>query len=137
MSARFATVALVGAAWLAASLALPAPAWAQRARLKGSLPPTLAGATEIGPLDPARVIGFAITLPVRDPQGLAEFLRRLYTPGDPLFHHYLATGEFAARFGPTAEDYDAVAAFAGSQGLRVTRRYANRTVLDVEGPVAG
>ena len=137
MSARLATVALVGAAWLAASLALPAPAWAQRARLQGSLPPTLAGATEIGPLDPARVIGFAITLPVRDPQGLTEFLRRLYTPGDPLFHHYLSTGEFAARFGPTVEDYDAVAAFAGSQGLRVTRRYTNRTVLDVEGPVAG
>lgn len=137
MTARVALLALTGASIVAASLALPAPASAQRVRLHGSLPPTLASATEIGALDPARVLEFAITLPVRDPGGLAEFLRQLYTPGDPQFHHYLATGEFAARFGPTVADYEAVAAFAQSQGLRVTRRYTSRTVLDVAGPVAG
>ena len=133
---RVAMFALAGVSLVAVSLAAAAPVPGPGTRLKGSLPPTLASATEIGPLDPAREIEFAITLPVRDPEGLARFLQALYTPGKPSYHQYLKTGEFAARFGPTAGDYDAVAAFAESQGLRVTRRYANRTVLDVAGSVA-
>ena len=134
---RASSVALVTASLaLLASLAAAATVPTPGARLVGSLPPTLASATDVGPLDPAREIEFAITLPVRDPQRLAAFLQALYTPGDPLYRHYLRTGEFATRFGPTVEDYDAVAAFAESQGLRITRRYTNRTVLDVAGPVA-
>ena len=115
--------------------ATAAHAQTPRARLHGNVPAVVARATRLEALAPERVLDFAFTLPVRDPAGLEGFLRRLYTPGDPLFHRFLATGEFAERFGPTADAYDALRAFAEAQGLTVTRTYANRAVLDVRGPV--
>jgi kumamolisin len=122
-----------------AVMALAASSVAARAsevRLKGTLAPAVARATRVGAMDAGQRLEFAITLPLRDPAGLETFLRRLYTPGDPLFHRFLKTGEFAERFGPTQADYDAVRAFAEQNGLHVTRTYGNRAVLDVAGPVS-
>jgi subtilase family serine protease len=122
----------IGALALAAATTHAAPAGV---RLKGNLPLAVAQAERLVPLEADRELSFAFTLPVRDPAALEDFLRRLYTPGDPLFHQYLKTGEFADRFGPTQADYDALRAFAEANGLRVTRAYTNRAVLDVSGPV--
>ena len=44
--------------------------------------------------------------------------------------------EFAARFGPTEQDYEAVIEFARSNGFTVTGTHSNRTLLDVRGSVA-
>jgi subtilase family serine protease len=44
--------------------------------------------------------------------------------------------EFTEQFGPAAEDYAKVTAFAQSYGLAVTRTTPNRLVLDVSGTVA-
>jgi kumamolisin len=104
-------------------------------RLEGSLAPAIARASQVGTLDPAQEIEFAFTLPVRDPAGLEAFMKALYTPGDPLYRHYLKTGEFTDRFGPSQADYDAVIAFAEQHGLRVMATHTNRAVLDVAGPV--
>ncbi len=40
------------------------------------------------------------------------------------------------RFSPTAEDYQAVTAFARANGLKVTGTHSNRTLLDVAGSVS-
>ena len=45
-------------------------------------------------------------------------------------------GQFAERFGPTEQDYQAVIAFAEANSLAVTARHPNRLVLGVEGSVA-
>jgi len=63
-------------------------------------------------------------------------LREIYDPSSPNFRRYLSSAEFADRFGPTEKDYEAVIAFAKSNGLTVTATHPNRTLLDVNAAVA-
>ena len=78
----------------------------------------------------------AIGLPLRNQAALDELLRQLYDPGSPNFHKFLTPPEFAARFGPTEQDYQAVRRFAEANGLTITGTHPNRAVLDVEGSAA-
>jgi subtilase family serine protease len=78
----------------------------------------------------------AIGLPLSDEAGLTYFLQRLYDPNAPEFHHYLTPEEFAARFGPTKDQYERVVAFAKNNNLTVTGRHSNRLLLNVNPSVA-
>ena len=118
-----------GALMLASMAILPASAWAGTS--PGQPLPTLVGRTAA-----TQPITVALTLPSRDPQGAQAFVSHVGTPGDPLFHHYLTPADYAARFGANQADYDAVAAWATSQGLTVGERYAGRTVISVTGSVS-
>jgi subtilase family serine protease len=55
---------------------------------------------------------------------------------DLQFGHYLTAQQFAAEFGPTEEDYQAVIRFARGNGLAVTGTHRNRVLLDVSGEVS-
>jgi subtilase family serine protease len=124
------------AALLCAFAALAAPAAAQDApvRMKGTLSRPLGEGRPVGPLDRGADVRFSFTFPVRNRPQLDALLASLYEPLDPLYHRFLKTGEFAQRFGPTQEDFEAVVAFAKRSGLRVTAQPANRMVLSVAGP---
>jgi hypothetical protein len=74
-----------------------------------------------------------IGLPLRDPAALDELLRQLYDPRSPDFHKFISPAEFAARFGPSEAEYQAVMNFARANGLTVAGTHPNRLVLDVEG----
>ena len=112
----------------------PAQAAPLTARLTGHVPQTaLAHARSLGRVAPGEHLALALTLAGRDPAGLNDLLRRLYTPGDPLQGRFLTPAEFTERFGPTEADYAAVAAFARQKGLTVTGTHANRLLLDVSG----
>jgi len=65
-----------------------------------------------------------------------QFLEELRTKGSPNFMHFLKPAEWNKRFAPSKQDEQAVVDWAKSQGLTVTQRYANRLLVDVEGPVA-
>lgn len=75
-------------------------------------------------------------MPLRNQEALTNLLRQLYDPANPNFRHYLSPEQFTERFGPTERDYQAVTAFAQSNGLIVTARHRNRMLLDVQGAVA-
>ncbi len=125
-----AALAILSAA--AAVAAAPPPA---RVTLPGHLPAAaLASARGLGRLRPDVPVSLALTLPVRRPDALDDLLGGLSDPNDPRFGQFLSAAQFAATFGPTQADYDAVAAFARSQGLTVTGTHTNRLVLDVVGP---
>ena len=81
-------------------------------------------------------LNVAIGLRVRNSDELNQFLAELYDPASPNYFRYLTPLEFTERFGPSPEDYDAVARFAEARGLTVTTRYPNRMVLGVAGTVA-
>ena len=98
--------------------------------------PRLRGALRLGRLDAATSLRASLVLPLRNQGQLDDLVRRQYTPGDPLFHHFLTPPDFTARFGPTAADYAAVAAYARAQGLTVTGTSPGRTLLSVSGPSA-
>src|SRR5664280_2057933 len=65
-----------------------------------------------------------------------QFLNQLQDRNSPLFHKDLSEQEWNQRFAPSAQDEQAVAAWAQSQGLTITQRYPNRLLVDVEAPVA-
>ena len=98
--------------------------------------PALRGAHLLGRLAADTPLQLVLTLPLRNQAELDTLLRRQYTPGDPLYGHFLTSDEFVGRFGPTQEDYQAVADWAQSQGLTVTGAHPGRTVLDVAGSAA-
>ncbi len=108
----------------------------QTQSLQGHVPPALARLSPVGRLPATNVLPLAIGLPLRNKQELTNLLQSIYDPHSPAFHHYLTPAQFAEKFGPTEEDYRAVAAFAKASGLTVTATYSNRTVLDVTGPVS-
>jgi len=113
--------------------AAPAPA---SVRLRGHVPAALAGAHTLGRVPRRQTMTLALALPLRDPAGVESLLGRLYDPSDPLYRHYLTPAEFTARFGPTQQSYDAVAAFARSRGLAVTHTSSSRMLLSVSGSAA-
>jgi hypothetical protein len=119
------------------SLPMPTQADPLQMRLAGHTPrAVLAQAHLLGRVTPQETIDLALALPVHDQAGLTDLLHHLYTPGDPQAGHFLTPQEFTARFGPTPEEYAAVAAFAQQQGLTVTNTHPNRLLLDVSGPAS-
>ena len=63
-------------------------------------------------------------------------LREIYDPASPHYRQYLTPEQFTERFGPTEQDYQTVIDFMKANGLTVTGRHPNRTLLDVRGSVA-
>ena len=90
----------------------------------------------VGRVAASQITPLALTLPLRNPAQLSDFLVRLYTPGDPLAGRFLTSDEFTARFGPTASDYQSVIAAAKSAGFQVTGTHPNRLILDVAAPAS-
>jgi len=81
-------------------------------------------------------VRFALTLPLQHQPELHGLLHHLYTPGDPQFHHFMRSAEFARRFGPTQAQYDILKNQARQYGLRVVAEHNSHTVLDVEASAA-
>lgn len=111
--------------------------WAAgRQQLKGHVPPAIATSPKVRPVEDATRLRLAIGLPLRDTDGLQEFLKELYDPHSFHYRQYLTPDQFAERFGPSPEDYQVVLQFAQSNNLKVEVTYSHRLLLDVSGRVA-
>jgi uncharacterized repeat protein (TIGR01451 family) len=115
---------------------LPKLAAAPMQILTGHVPVNPSVAQSIGRLPETTRLNLAVGLPLRNRETLNNLLEQLYDPSSPLYHQWLAVSQFTERFGPSAKDYEAVAAFLESRGLRVTEKYSNRMLLNVSGSVA-
>ncbi len=109
---------------------------AERQVLRGHVPPVTARLRPIGRFAGTNRLDLAIGLPLRNREALTNLLADIYNPASPNYHHYLTPEEFAGRFAPSEQDYQAVIAFARAQGLTVTGTHPNRTLVDVNAPVA-
>ena len=105
-------------------------------QLHGHVPAAVRSLPSLGRLDGAKQLELVIGLPLRNQDALTNLLRDIYDPASTNFHHYLTPQEFTERFGPTQTDYQALADFARSNGLTVSRTHLNRMLLNVRGPVA-
>lgn len=115
------------------------PDWAiAQKQLPGQVPAVVAqgAVAREGRMPGTNLLRLAFSLPVRNGAELTNFLAALYRPGSPQFHHYLKPREFAARFGPSEADYEAILQFARTNGLAVTGTHSNRLVVDVTGKVS-
>jgi len=128
-----ACIRITGAFSLLSALPLHA---AGRQMLKGHLPEAVSQLKPEGSLQSTQHLRLAIGLPLRNPTELSDLIRHLYDPADPNYRQYLTPSQFTERFGPTVQDYQAVIAFAQSNGLTVTALHPNRLIVDVEGAVS-
>ncbi|HLJ68096.1 MAG TPA: S53 family peptidase [Chloroflexota bacterium] len=101
--------------------------------LAGSTLPHLAAARRLQDLNPAAVLGVTVSLRLRDDAGLQRFLRSVYDPRSPQYHHFLTPAQFAERFAPLPADRARVAAWLRSRGLGVEREYADGLGITVRG----
>jgi subtilase family serine protease len=81
-------------------------------------------------LPASQLMRLNVVLPVRDQAGLDSFLQQVYDPSSAFYRRFLTVPEFAERFGPSQEDYDAVIRFAKANGFIVTG--GSRDAMDVQ-----
>lgn len=87
-------------------------------------------------LNASKQMKLGLVLPLRNETELDSLLAQIYDPASPLYHHYLSSKEFTARFEPSQADYDKVVAWARANNLEVTATTANRHIVDVRGNVS-
>lgn len=93
-------------------------------------------APRVGHLSATKSMRLVLALPLRDQEGLDNFLKEVYDPSSASYRKFLTVEEFTQRFGPTQEDYDSVIHFAEANGFTVVGTSRNRVNLDVTGSVA-
>lgn len=94
------------------------------------LPP---GARRVSNVSATLGVTGAVVLRPRDESGLTSFIGEVTSAGSPLFHQYLAPGQFASRFGPTRAMIDAVRLQLGSDGLHVTSVSSDGLLVSFKG----
>jgi subtilase family serine protease len=77
----------------------------------------------------------AVTLRYRQEPQLQRFIARQEMLPSGSRPHWLTNEQFDARFAPSPSDYARVVASLQRAGIRVTRQFDNRTVIDAEGSV--
>jgi len=75
------------------------------------------GSAPIGALPASTTMHIEVALAPRDPAALSQFANQVSTPGSPLYHDYIARGQFAPLFGPTRATIDSVYAALRARGL--------------------
>jgi hypothetical protein len=123
---------IVFLSWAGTAMSLAAPAQ----RLGGHVPAHAARATALSRVSASQPMRLSFDLPLRNREALTNLIELLYDESSPQQGRFLTPEEFAAAFGPTQEDYDAVVAYALSNGFTVTGTHSNRIMVDVEAPVA-
>ena len=88
----------------------------------------------LGALAPTKAVTVTVVLPLSHQADLQSFLSRVYTPGDPLYGHYLKPGEFAQKYGPSPADAAAVQAFAAAHALSVASVSHSGSVYHLSAP---
>ena len=116
-------------------LALPVGGAVARQTMGGQVPAVAKSLAPVAEVAGTNRLSLSIGLPLRDPAGLDVLIRQIYDRRSTNYHHYLKPAQFAAQFGPTADDYQAVVDFARAHGLAVTGTYSNRMLLKVSGSV--
>ena len=129
---RFAVVVLVVLVFFSATQVDAA----ERQVLRDHVPATVSKLKSIARLESSKRLNLVIALPLRNREALTNFLKELYNPNSPDYRQFLTSEQFANWFGPTEQDYQAVADFARAHSLVVTGTHPNRTLLDVSGSVA-
>jgi len=133
---RNSSFAQLAVACATALLLLASPAGAQQRQTLGTSMAAPAGAQLVGRLPGSQPLSLALTLVLRNETQLDSLLSQLSDPASPNYRQFLTVEQFTAQFGPTAEDYANVVAFAQSFGLTIVNTAPNRLVLDVSGPAS-
>ncbi len=128
---------LLSAAVVLLVLTLGTSAFAANAQvLANSTPRFVQSAQNLGPESPSKVINITVRLQQHNIAERDALLKQLYDPTSPLYHQWLTPSQFAARFGPTAQEATVVKDFLASHGLAVTSAHQNHYYVNAQGSIA-
>jgi len=99
-------------------------------------PPIPSDAKAVGGAPTSQILNLDVTLAGQDPNGLAQAVAAVSTPGSPDYRHYLTAAQYAAEFGPSPAEVAQVTATLQAEGLTVGTPQAGSTLLPVSGTVA-
>ena len=94
--------------------------------------PNLSAAPLSGPIPPDTLINLAIGLPVRNPGALQMLIRQVSDPKSTKFRQHISQDDFTSTYGATAQDYQALQAWATSSGFNIVSTYSNNLLLSVQ-----
>lgn len=109
---------------------------AERQTLRDHVPAAVGQLQAVGRLEASKILHLAIGLQLRNAAEFTKLLDQIYTPTSTNFHRYLSPELFAARFGPTDQDYQAALNFAKTNVLTVTQTYVHHVSFYVLGKVS-
>jgi subtilase family serine protease len=101
-----------------------------------SVPRQLAKAHLLGPHPANAQITVALLLAMSQQDQAVGLMKGLYNPQSSQYHHWLATGEFAAQFGPTPNQLTAASAFLIQSGLTPIATKISPFILQAQGPLS-
>jgi subtilase family serine protease len=127
----------LGAALLAAALALPAiAATSARTTLGGSSPGWATAHNLRGHATSTTRIRVHVALRWRDESALRALIGAVSNPASVMYHRYLTPAQFRAQFAPSQASVDAVSSWLRSQGFAIKSIPANRIWVEATGTVA-
>ena len=118
----------LGASGGAAGAALPG-----HVVLPQAAPQLPAGSTTLGAAPAGQVLDLDVVLAGQDPDGLAQAVAAVSTPGSPDYRHYLSAAQYAAQYGPSAAEVAQVSSALRGEGLTVGAPEPGSTLLPVSG----
>lgn len=104
--------------------------------VKGSVPSLPGGARLLSAVAPSKALTFDIVLAPRSPAALTDFVASVNDKKSPLYHHFLAKGQFKSLFGPTSGAQGQVEAALIGLGLHPAKVSANGLSIQVTGNAA-
>jgi subtilase family serine protease len=81
-------------------------------------------------------VSIVVTLPYRNDRQLEALIQAQGNPDSAVYRRFLTPAEFAAAFGPTAQQETQVMLLLQRAGFRITDRSANRTTIEATVPAA-
>jgi subtilase family serine protease len=121
--------------FVALLVSVPSRAGAEDYReMRDGVSSRLATAEPLNDALPSESLRMSATLQLQHGDELDELIVAQQRPGSPEYHRWLSPEEFAARFGPAADTYEALAAWLRGQGFTV-RTWPSRTRIDFSGAV--
>jgi subtilase family serine protease len=131
--------ALIGAAGLAALMAVPTAAGAASHPRPVSGPSGFAAKIRqhpVGAVAKSARVDFDLVLRLRDAAGAQALLKAVSTPGSSSYRHYLSTAAWEARFSPTASAVSRARSWLRSQGFTVGTVSKDRITISASGTAA-
>ncbi|HEY8089934.1 MAG TPA: protease pro-enzyme activation domain-containing protein, partial [Polyangiaceae bacterium] len=114
-----------------------APAATGLTVLRGTLPPPIRAATDLGRMDPGtRLEAMSLTFAPSGTRAERDaLLVALQSAGSPVYHRWLTPEQYADRFGATSAEVARVSEWLGEQGFDVIGPTRGRTSLLFSGTV--
>jgi hypothetical protein len=91
------------------------------------------GAQSLGAVSASAPLSGAVVLQPRDEGAVKAFISAVTNKNSPQFHHYLAPGQYAAAFGPSAATIATVKSSLQSAGLTVTSVATDGLIINFTG----